>query len=280
LAILLCWTGLVAGQGETSRCGANYTDAASKCGIICQYPENCPPGQQCYANLPVAPEPCGPDFSRRGGHNLTEATQSCAIPCFHNPLFGDCPADQTCFTNLNPAPCLPSPSPAAFLSRCGVNYNLAASSCGTLCNYPEDCPAGQGCFANLPLTPCGGGLPSPSPETDVTSRCGVNYNTADTTCGTFCKYPEECPAGQQCFANLQTTPCNAQTKKQQNPVAMQQSNGIQSQAPNGIPPVFVVLIPAVALTIVLLAVGAAFYYRQNKKALAMQPCESQELEAL
>jgi len=44
---------------------------------------------------------------------------------------------------------------------------------------------------------------STNPPGKTTTRCGVDWSTADTTCGSDCQFKEDCPGGN-CFASLST----------------------------------------------------------------------------
>jgi len=42
---------------------------------------------------------------------------------------------------------------------------------------------------------------------DESSRCGVSWSVANTTCGTLCTDKSHCPAGEECYSDLSTVPC-------------------------------------------------------------------------
>jgi hypothetical protein len=114
--------------------------------------------------------------------------------------------------------------------RCGTDWAAANSGCGNACSLDGDCPSGQSCFKDLTL--CSGSPSNPPPtippptipppsippptipppsippsnNNGGTTRCGVNWATADKTCGQTCQYNDDCPSGQVCYASL--TPCS------------------------------------------------------------------------
>ena len=71
---------------------------------------------------------------------------------------------------------------AAFSSACGISVSPTANI---------DCAS---------TTP-------PPPPDERTSRCGVDWDTANKTCGKSCKTPDQCPTGEGCYASLDLAPC-------------------------------------------------------------------------
>jgi len=69
-----------------------------------------------------------------------------------------------------------------------------------------------------PITP-----PTGKPET---TRCGASWGLANTQCNKPCKYPEDCPAGHNCFADLTSCVWTGATEDQVATNIMSESQNI------------------------------------------------------
>jgi hypothetical protein len=87
------------------------------------------------------------------------------------------------------------------MRRCGITFDDAGKSCGSLCPTGEDaeCPKGEACFADVVCATTDG--------SESANRCGTTYIAARTTCGALCPGAKdaECPSGQACFAAIVCT---------------------------------------------------------------------------
>jgi hypothetical protein len=87
------------------------------------------------------------------------------------------------------------------MRRCGITFDDAGKSCGSLCPTGEDaeCPTGEACFADVICATTDG--------SESANCCGTTYIAARTTCGALCPGAKdaECPSGQACFAAIVCT---------------------------------------------------------------------------
>ncbi|KAJ3284477.1 hypothetical protein HDU79_008097 [Rhizoclosmatium sp. JEL0117] len=233
--------GSVAGNPAV-RCGTDWWSAYSTCGSYCALDTDCPQGQSCFKDLsvdactqPVNPSPVvstrpngstGGNPAVRCGADWSSAYSSCGTFC---SLDSDCPNGQSCFKDLSTDVCQSPQKPSPIVItvvptltsrpsasnpaiRCGSNWAAASSTCGVYCVVDKDCPSGQSCFKDLNPNVCGPVQPSPAPSPPPTGnpslRCGSNWNSANSACGTYCTNDSDCQGGQTCFKDLSVDVCS------------------------------------------------------------------------
>ena len=102
----------------------------------------------------------------------------------------------------------PDPGGNALTTRCGRDWVDANGRCGTVCADNGDCQNGEICFADLNGAVCDDVEDdNMAGEAIPTTRCGADWAAANGRCGAECQVNEECPMGQNCFADLAVAPC-------------------------------------------------------------------------
>lgn len=129
--------------------------------------------------------------------NTWEHAGDCHVAC-PGGSSGECPLGQQCYAQISCTGSVPANNGDQY---CGDPWSDAAYSCNMPCPSGDwDCPAGMWCFPNVP---CGASLPVSRGQL----YCGTSWSDASNSCAYPCPSGtgEECPSGQQCFAETSCT---------------------------------------------------------------------------
>jgi len=88
--------------------------------------------------------------------------------------------------------------------QCTINYQVVSAS-----NCPGNPNAGSSSKSPPPPPPPPPSSPSSGKSGAKTTRCGKNWSSANSKCGTSCTTNAQCSSGQTCYASLSTSPCGS-----------------------------------------------------------------------